>query len=119
MIIYSLKDLCRVLRLKPRMLKTTLIVSIVLWLFIGTVDGRQGLRNYMVSHDYRQSLRRDDYSVYDETDNELICKIESGAENSSNRFISLVAVPSLLSIATIRTVVTPFSKINRNLFHIK
>ncbi|CAF1358469.1 unnamed protein product [Adineta steineri] len=87
----------------------SMYLSIILLqcLFIVSIESRRNLRDYVVSHEYSSGLRREEFSVYDETENNVLCRLET-LGYGNNRLSNLISYPSYQTIGSIRNVWSPF-----------
>ncbi len=80
--------------------------------FLVSIESRRSLRNYVVSKDQNlNGLLRNDLSVYDPLQNDLLCRLQS-SNNVFNPSSNLIIYPSRQTMASIRNVWSPY----RNLF---
>ncbi|CAF1021221.1 unnamed protein product [Rotaria sordida] len=68
-------------------------IILYVYLLIVSIDSRQNLRDYIVYHEYLSELRRNQFSVYDQSEKNLLCRIESSSKYSFNRLINLIVYP--------------------------
>ncbi|CAF1312623.1 unnamed protein product [Adineta steineri] len=90
----------------------SIYLSIILLqcLLIVSIESRRNLRDYVVSHEYSSGLRREEFSVYDETENNVLCRLET-LGYGNNRLSNLISYPSYQTIGSIRNVWSPFCEI--------
>jgi len=79
--------------------------------FIISIESRRSLRDYIVSQNNLNELIKNDYSVYDPLQNDLLCRLES-LNNIFNPSSNLILYPSQQTIGSIRNIWSTF----RNLF---
>ncbi|CAF1350155.1 unnamed protein product [Adineta steineri] len=87
----------------------SIYLSIILLqcLLIVSIESRRNLRDYVVSHEYSSGLRREEFSVYDGTENNVLCRLET-LGYGNNRLSNLISYPSYQTIGSIRNVWSPF-----------
>lgn len=86
---------------------------IYFYLLIRLIESRRTLENYIVSHNYISESRRDQFSIYDQREDNLLCRINSllSSDYLFNRINNLITYPSSQRIASIENLWSPFSKI--------
>jgi hypothetical protein len=84
------------------MLKIILLILFV----VVSIESRQNLRDYVVSPNSYSGSRRDELSVYDQSEKNLLCRFQS-----TNNIFHLISYPSRQRIASIQNLWLPFRKI--------
>lgn len=72
----------------------------LLWTIV-SIESRRNLRDYVVSHQYASGLTREEFAVYDPSQNNLLCRLET-VGYAYNRLSNLVSYPSRQTIGFIR-----------------
>ncbi|CAF3537057.1 unnamed protein product [Rotaria sp. Silwood1] len=84
------------------------IILFIYLLLVGSIDSRRTLRNYIVYNQYLSQFRQNQFSVYDQSEKNLLCRIESSSEYSFNRLNNLILYPFNQTIASINNLWSPY-----------
>ena len=85
-------------------------IFVLIFVVIVSIESRRSLRDYIVSHEYSSGLTKEQFSIYDQREKNLICRLQS-LGYGFNRLTNLVTYPSYQTIASIRNIWSPFCKI--------
>ncbi|CAF3025515.1 unnamed protein product [Rotaria socialis] len=89
-------------------MSTYLYTILYFYFLFVSIESRRNLQNYIVSHEYLSEVKQDQFSVYDQSEKNLLCRIESSSSDYLfNRLNNLIAYPSYQSIASMESLWTP------------
>ena len=68
----------------------TKIIILIFIVFVSIIDSRRNLRDYVVSHNYLSATTREEFSVYDQSEKNILCRLESASKYTFNQLTNLI-----------------------------